>query len=127
VNWLARSRTLRTPSVAGEAGVVAHVLEHERLPRDEHPPGDAGAGGDALADQRLRSLACDRLEHELVVLLVQQEDRGSPGREDRARDLDDGLQEGTMLLLGAQDAGGHRRAQVVVLTHCPPPTFPAVR
>ena len=75
--------------LAGEARILEHVLDHERLPADEDEAGDPGAGGEAAPDERVRSLARHGLEHELVRRLVEQENRGGLCLEDRPRDLDD--------------------------------------
>ena len=83
-------------------------------------------GREALADQLVRALAGDRLEHELVGLLVEQEDRRRLGAEDRARDLDDRLQQLAVALLGAERRPRRRRrrrSSLIVL----PPTLFAVR
>ena len=69
----------------------------------------------------------DGLEHELLRLLVEEEDRRRLGAEDRARDLDDRREERAERLLGADDAGGDRRTQVRLVGHVPPPTLFAVR
>ena len=68
----------------------------------------------------------DRLEHELVGLLVEQEDRRRLRAEDRARDLDDRPEQRAVLLLRGEHAGGDGRVQVC-LVHRPPPTFVAIR
>src|SRR5205085_5055333 len=88
------------------------VFDDERLTCDEHPARDAGAGREPLADQRVGPLAGDRLEHELVPLLVEEEDRGRLRPEDRARDLDRALQQRAMALLRAEDAGSDRGFQL---------------
>ena len=82
-----RARHVAGPlrDVAGEAGIVGEVLEHERLPGHEHPAGDPGARRDPRADERTGALPGDRLEDELVRLLVVQEDRRRLGAEDRLR------------------------------------------
>ncbi len=49
-----------------EAGVLLQVVDHERLPCDEHPAGDPRAGREAHADDLVLALARDRLEDELV-------------------------------------------------------------
>jgi hypothetical protein len=116
-----RHRHHRVGDVAGAlagltrpARVVLEVVDDQRLPRDEHPARDPGAGGKAGAQEGLGPFAGDRLEHELVALLVVQEDRGCLRREDRARDLDDRLEQGAVLGLGGHHAGRHRGLEVVV-------------
>ncbi len=84
-------------------------------------------GGEARAEQRVLALADDGLEDELFRLLVEEEDRRRLRAEDRPRDLDDRGEERAERLLGADDAGGDRRAQVRLLGHVPPPTLVAVR
>jgi hypothetical protein len=49
-------------------------------------------------------VAGDRLEHELVRFLVEQEDRGRLGAEDCSRHLDHRLEELAERLLGADDS-----------------------
>ena len=90
---------LRVPRILGQ------ILDHERLAGDERPAGDAGARRDPRADQTLFVLAGDRLEDELVGLLVEEEDRRALGREDRARDLDDRPQQRAVGGVGADHAG----------------------
>ena len=109
----------------GEARILENVLDHERLPADEDEAGDSGAGRKALADERVGSFAGNRFEDELVGLLVQKEDRGRLGLEDRPGHVDDRLQERLELLFRAEDAGGHGRPQLVA--HLPPPTLFAAR
>ena len=70
-------------------GSFVELFDHERLPRDEHPAGDAGARGEALTDEVFGAFAGDGLEDELVGGLVEEEDRGGAGAEDRPGDLDD--------------------------------------
>ena len=80
--------------------------------------------GIRFPDQRVGPHAGDGLEHELVGLVVIEKDGGGLGREDRASDLDRGLEQPTMRLLWTQytrcDCGPE-------VAHCPPPTFDAVR
>jgi hypothetical protein len=75
--------------LAREPRILPDVLDHERLARHQHPAGDPRARGEAAAHELLCALAGDRLEDELVGLLVVQEDRRGPRGEDRARHLDD--------------------------------------
>ncbi len=81
--------------------------------------------GNRLPEERLGPEAGDRLEHELVRLLVEQEDRGGLGAEDRPRHLDHRLEEPPERLLGADDSRRDRCLQV--LAHFEPPTFDEVR
>ena len=69
-------------------------------------PAMPGSRRDARADEAARALAGHRLEHELVALLVEQEDRRGARAEDRARHLDDRLQQRAVLALGIEHAGG---------------------
>ena len=71
--------------------------------------------------------ADDGLEHELLGLLVEQEDRRRLRAEDRARDLDDRGEESAEGLLGADDAGGDGCSEIRLIGHGAPPTFVAVR
>ena len=84
-----------------------------------------GARRKALADQGLRGLIGRSFEDELIGLGVEQQDRGGLGPEDRARDVDHGLQQRPVLVLGAEHAGCHRGTELIC--HVPPPTFVAVR
>ena len=116
--------------VPGEAGILADVLDDERRPRREHPAGDALPGGEAHAEQALLSLADDGGEDELLRLRVEQQDRRRASAEDRARHLHDRGEERAERLLRADDARGHRRAQLARLPlsgHVPPPTLFAIR
>jgi hypothetical protein len=118
------ARALR--ALAYEARIALEILDHERLTSDERPAGDARARGEARAHQVFRAFAGDCLEHELVGPLVVQEDRSRPRREDRARDLDDRLEQCPVLLLGRHDARRDGGLQVVI-RHSLPPTLDAVR
>ena len=84
-------------------------------------------GGEARAEERVLALADDRLEDELLRLLVEQEDRRRLGAEDRARDLDDRGEQRAERLLRADDARGDGRPQIRFSVMRPPPTFVAVR
>ena len=86
---------------------MLEVVDDQRLAGDQHPAADARAGREAHADQAVRAFARDRLEDELVGLLVVQVDRRSLRREDRPRDLDDRLEQSTMLALGRHHPGGN--------------------
>src|SRR5262249_10154945 len=88
--------------------------------RDERPTRYARARRDARADQALLLLARERLEDQLVGVLVEQEDRRALRREDRARDLDDRAQQRAVRAFGTDDAGRNRRAKAVV-AHAPDP------
>jgi hypothetical protein len=112
--------------ILGEARVLADVLEDERLARHQHPARNPRARRKAGADEAVRALPRDRLEDELVPLLVEEEDGGRACVEDRPGDLDDRAQELPMALLGSQDAGGDRGPQVVS-GHRDPIMFVAVR
>ena len=83
----------RLGGVAREARLLRQVLDDERLPRHEHPAGDACARREAAADERPRAFARDRLEHELVGLLVEEQDGRRLRVKDAARRLDRRLQE----------------------------------
>ena len=109
------------------ARIVLDVLDDERCPRCEDPAGDTGAGGEPRPEERVLAFADDSLEDELLGLGVEQEDRRRLGAEDRARDLDDRAEQSAERLLGADDTGGNRRAQVRLVGHVPPPTLFAVR
>src|SRR4051812_31833034 len=113
---------LRMPRILGQ------ILDDERLARDERPAGDAGAGRDPRADQTLLVLAGDGLEDELVGLLVQEEDRGALGREDRPRDLDDRPEQRSVGGIGADHAGRNGGSESV-LAHVggDPPMLSAIR
>ena len=113
--------------VTREPRVVSHVFEDERGARGEHPPGDAVLRGEAHSEQGLLALADDRLEHELVRRLVEQQDRRRLGPEDRARDLYERAEQSAKRLGGADDSRSHCSAQIVRLGHWPPPTLVAVR
>ena len=81
-----------------------------------------------LADEVLLVVAGDGCEHELVGLLVEEEDRRCLRAEDRPRDLDDRAQQAAELLLGREHAGRDRRLVVLpVVAHRAPPTFADVR
>jgi hypothetical protein len=99
--------------LAGEAGILADVVDHERLPRHEHPAGDARAGRESLSDQRRRAFPGDCLEDELVRFLVEEENRRRLRAEDRARRLDDRLQQRSERLLRSEHARCDGRAKVV--------------
>ena len=96
------------------ARVAAHVLEHERRARREHPAGDPLRRREALADEVLLALVRDRGEHELVGLLVEQEDRRRLRAEDRARDDDDRAQELGEVLFRRQHGRGDRGFEAFV-------------
>ena len=113
--------------VVREARIVLDVLDDERRSRREDPAGDPRAGGEARAEERVLALADDRLEDELLGLLVEEEDRRRLGAEDRPRDLDDRREQCAERLLGSDDACGDGRAKVRLVGHVPPPTFVAVR
>src|SRR5205085_306391 len=108
---------------ARPARVGTQVVDDERLTRCEGPTGDPVAGREAHADQLVLSLAGDRLENELFGLLVEEEDGRGLGTEDRTRDLDRGLQERTVRLVGSDHACGDGRFEVA---HAAPPAFDAV-
>src|SRR4029077_17349754 len=105
--------------------ILEHILDHERLPADEHEAGDSGAGRKALAERGAGPFAANPFEDGLVGLLVQEEDRGRLGLEDRPSHVDDRLQERPELLFRAEHAGRYSRPQVVA--HLPPPTLFAAR
>ncbi len=113
--------------VAREPWIVPDVLDDERRPSREHPAGDARPSGEARPEQRVLALADDRLEDELLRLLVEEKDRRRLGAEDRASDLDDRGEERAERLLRADDACGDGCAQIRLFGHVPPPTFVAVR
>jgi hypothetical protein len=121
----ARNVARRLGKLAREARIRGDIVDHERLARDEHPTGEAGARGDSSAHQ-LIAFARDGFEDELVPLLVQKEDGCGPRRKDRARDLDDRAQERDVLLFCAQDAGRDYGAKILP-AQLSPPTFVAVR
>src|SRR3954452_18868085 len=113
----------RAGDVAGEARILLDVLDDDRLARLEHPARDAAIGRDAPAGQRLLALARHGLEDELAGRLVVQADRGGLRAEDRARHLDDRLQQRRAAPLGDEDACGDRGAHVGA--HRSPPTLVA--
>ena len=79
-----------------------------------------------MTDELALAFARHRLEDELLRLLVEQEDRGRLGAEDRPRDVHDRLQQGAVLLLAAERPGRDRGAKRALVHHCPP-VFEAVR
>ena len=111
--------------LTGEARILEHVLDHERLAAHEDEPRDPGARREPAPDQRLRALARDGLEDQLVALLVEEEDGRGLGMEDPARNLDDRLQQLAVIPLGAEDP--RRDGAAELLAHESPATFDAVR
>ena len=75
--------------VAGVAWVVCDVVDHERLPRVQHPSADPLTGRKTLPHKCVLPLSGHGFEDELVGLLVEQDDGGGGGGEHRPRDLDD--------------------------------------
>src|SRR6185503_11121509 len=116
----------RGGALAREARVVRQVVHHERLPCHEGEAGDARARREPRPHERVPSLARDRLEHELVRVLVVEEDRRRLRTEDRARDVDDGLEERPVRLLVAAEHSGRGRF-ASLLAHPAPSVFDAVR
>ena len=112
--------------VAREPWVVGEVVDRERLPRDEHPAGDARARRQPHADELAFAFSRDGLEDELLGLLVEQEDRRRLGAEDRARDVHDRLEQRPVLLLAAERSGRDGGAERALVHQCPP-VFEAVR
>src|SRR5205823_9269592 len=86
---------------------------------------NTGAGREATADEGSGALPRHRLEDELVICLVEQEDRRRLRAEDCARHLDDRLKQCPVLLLRAEHACGNSCAKL--LAHASPPTLVAVR
>src|SRR4051795_7920126 len=111
--------------LAREARVGQHVFDHERLAADEDEPGDPRARREPAADKLIGAFTGDGFEHELVRLLVEQEDRGGLRAEDRPGDLHDRLQQLGVVLLRSERAGRNRAAKVV--GHDSPPTLEEVR
>ena len=101
--------------VTGEAGVPAHVLDHQGLARGEHPARDPLRRREALPQQAVGPLARDRLEDEPALPLVEEHDRGRARGEDRPRRLDDRIQQPAVHLLGRDDPGGDGGAQPIVV------------
>src|SRR5581483_10490346 len=118
----ARHVARRLGGLAREPRVLRQVVDDERLARHEHPARDARVRREALADELTRALARDRLEHELLRLLVEQEDGGGLRAEDRARRLHRRLQERAERLVGADDACGDGCAEIAHVS-----TFDAAR
>ena len=114
----------RLGGVAREAGVFRQIVDDEGLPGHEHPAGDAGTRGEALADERAGALPGDRFEDELIRRFVEQEHRRCLRMEDPARSLDRRLEQRSKRVVRAEDAGSDSCAQVA---HAPPPTFVDVR
>ena len=104
---------------ARPARVRAQVVDDEGLARREHPAGDAGARREPHPDQLALSLTGHGLEHELVRLLVEEEDGRSLGAEDRARHLHGRLQERAVRLVGAEHAGGDSRFEIAHVAAVP--------
>ncbi len=111
--------------VSRKPRVVAEILEHEGLAGHEDPAGDPGARRNPRPDERTGALTGDRLEDELVGVLVVQEDRRRLGTEDRLRGRDDRVEQRAVLLLARQDPGGDDCMERIA--HGMPPTLAEVR
>ncbi len=90
--WSGRSRSTLRGS-REKRGSAFEVVHDEGLPRDEREPCDPVLDGNREPDERLLPLTGDCLEHELVRAVVEQEDRGRLGAEDRPGDVDDRLEQ----------------------------------
>jgi hypothetical protein len=56
-----------------EARILLQIVDHDRLPGDQHPARDAGAGGKSHSDEVFLALPRDGFEHKLVRRLVVEE------------------------------------------------------
>ncbi len=83
--------------------VLLYVRDGHRLPADRHATRDAMSERDLDLLQRVRAFAEGDLEPQLVLRLVDEEERGGPGRDHAGGRLDDPLEE-----VGVARRGGDR-------------------
>ena len=92
--------------IRGEAGILADVVDRDRLSGHERPARDPAICGDTQADGRLGATPSGDTELEFLLALVEERDRARRRVEDEARGFDDCLQK---LLVAA---GTEHRAEV---------------
>ena len=86
-----------------EARIGREVVDGERLPGRERPPGDPLGRGEPGADEVALPRARHRGEDELRAALVEQENRRRLRPEERPRHVGDRLQQSAMVFVGAED------------------------
>jgi hypothetical protein len=92
--------------------ILAHVVENQRLPRHQNPTRNTGTRWEALPDKRVRPLAGNRLEDELVRLFVVEEDRCRPRVENSASDLDGRLEQRSVRRLRGEHSRRNGRPKI---------------
>src|SRR5205085_698095 len=78
--------------VRGVAWIACHVGNGNRLASDRHQTGDASAKRQAKSSQLFHALAEGDLEHQLLGLFVNQEQRSVAGADGLGGQIDDGLE-----------------------------------
>jgi len=112
---------------ADELVFAAVAGEGEQSLVGNRMPSSTGIAGWVLSSRTPLVLARHSGEHELVGLLVEEEDRRGPRREDRPRDLDDRAEERGEARLGRHHARCDGGTKSLLVHGLPPPTFDAIR